>query len=90
MAIVAVFNVPGMTLDQYDQVIKGLDDAGYATPDGRIFHVMSIVEGGLQAVDVWESEEKLMAFGETMMPIIAATGATPPQPTITQVHNILQ
>ena len=90
MAIVVIFDIPGMTSGQYEQVIKALDAAGAGTPDGRIYHVASTAENGWQVVDVWESEEKVGQFAETMIPILAQAGVTPPEPKISSVHTIIE
>ncbi len=87
MAIVAHFETPGMTVEQYEQTLKKLEEAGLGSPDGRIYHVASPIEGGWSVTDVWESEEKLGAFGDALMPILSSTGVTPTQPKITQVHT---
>lgn len=89
MAITAVFDTV-MTRQQYDQVVKGLEAAGLGAPDGRLYHVASIAKDRVFVVDVWESEEQLGKFAEKLTPIIAGTGATPPKPVITPVHNIIK
>jgi len=38
-------------------------------------------------VDMWESEELLGKFVEALIPIIAANGATPAEPSILSVYN---
>ena len=86
MAITAVFEVPGMNAEHFDNTRAELEKAGKAEPDGRLFHVASPTDDGWLVVDVWESEEKLGAFAETLMPIIERTGSTPPQPRIAPVH----
>ena len=88
MAITAVFDT-AMSQQQYDQVLKELETVGLGSPDGRLYHVANLSNGKVFVVDVWESEEKLGKFGEQLMPIIASTGTTPPEPVITQVHNII-
>ncbi len=89
MAITAVFDT-GMSQQQYDQVVKALETAGLGSPDGRLHHVASISKNGVFVVDVWESEEKLGKFAGQLTPIIASTGATPREPVITPVHNIIK
>lgn len=90
MAIIAVFEVPGMTADQFDEVWARLEEAGQAKPEGRTFHVAGPAEGGWLVVDVWESEERLGRFAETLMPVLAGVGVTPPRPRIHPVHYLLQ
>jgi hypothetical protein len=86
MAIVAVFEVPGMHADDFDKILVALDEVGQVEPDGRLFHVAAPSEDGWLVVDVWESEEKLGAFAGVLMPIIAGLGVTPPQPRVATVH----
>jgi hypothetical protein len=40
--------------------------------------------------DVWDSQEAFEAFGETLLPIMAALGADPGQPQVSTVHNIIK
>ena len=89
MKIIAVFNNPGMTSDQYDQCIKELEDAGLGSPDGRISHLAGVKEGGWFVTDVWESEEKFAKFGESLMPILESIGATVAEPEIIPFYNSL-
>ena len=88
--IVAVFEVPGMTSEQYDRSIKELESAGAGNPKGRLYHVASSKSGGWFVVDVWESDELLNQFAQTLMPILQKIGVTPPQPQVYPVHNIIK
>jgi len=89
MAITAVFSIPDMNAAQYDRVIEQLEAQGQLHPDGRLHHVANANGGGWHVVDIWESEEKLGAFAEVLMPIIAELGVTPPTPTLYAVHNTI-
>ena len=96
MAITAVFDLSGMpqqgsmTQLQYDQVVRDLNAKGLGAPNGRLYHVASASGNGLLIVDVWESEEALGKFSEGLIPIILASGATPAEPRILPVHNIIE
>lgn len=90
MAITAVFDAPGVTQQQYDQIVGDLEAFGLAAPNGRLFHVANQTENGWLVVDVWESEELLGKFAETLLPMFDAIGVTLPQPRILQVHNIIK
>ncbi len=90
MAVTAVFEVPGMTSQQYDTVIKNLEARGAGAPDGRLYHVASPTPDGWLVVDVWESEEKLGKFAETLMPVLASAGVQPPAPKVYKAHNIIE
>ena len=89
-AILAVFDVRGMTSAQYERTIKDLEAAGAGNPRGRKYHVASSKEGGLFIVDVWESAELLNEFSKTLVPILQKAGVTPAQPQIYPVHNIIK
>jgi quinol monooxygenase YgiN len=91
MAIGYYFSPESMSADQYDEVMQKLDHAGAAAPDGRVVHVVfkDNQSGGLHVFDVWESEEKFDAFGETLMPVLGELGIDPGQPEKVEVHNYL-
>ena len=40
--------------------------------------------------DVWESAELLDAFGKTLIPVLIAAGATPVEPKVHAVHNVVK
>lgn len=87
MAIIVIFEAPEFSSQQYDQTLKELENAGHGAPNGRIHHQAAAMEKGMYVVDIWESEELLGKFAESLMPIIAATGATVPEPRILQLRN---
>ena len=43
---------------------------------------------GLLIIDVWESEEALNEFAETLVPILIKNGVTPAQPTLLPLLDI--
>ena len=89
MAIVVLQDFVGGTLAQYDQVTGQLDLGGYS-PEGNLFHVAGLVEGGLRVIDVWESEGAFQAFMAVLGPAAQGSGAPEPQVTIWPVHNMLR
>jgi hypothetical protein len=84
-AILAQFNVAGMTVRQYEQTLHDLGSAGA----GRLHHVAVQQPGGMFISDVWESQEALDEFSKTLIPILQKNGVTPAQPVIMPVYNIL-
>ena len=58
-------------------------------PVGCEYHCCFGTDGNLKVSEVWESQEKLEAFGKTLMPILADVGIDPGQPEILPVHNTL-
>jgi hypothetical protein len=86
VALTLVFDAPGMTAAQYDGIMRGLEAAGEGTPRGRLFHVASPKPDGWLVVDVWESQETLDRFANTLMPLIQQTGVDV-RPQAYPVHN---
>ncbi len=87
--VVAEFNVVGFTSEQYQQVLNDLDAAGKEISAGRINHVAAERPDGLLIIDVWESEEALNKFSETLIPVMKKNGVTPAQPNLYPLHNII-
>jgi hypothetical protein len=90
MALGFYFTPGGFTPAEYDAAISRLDAAGAGAPAGRLYHVALETDGQIQVFDVWDSQESFAAFGETLVPIMAALGADPGQPMVSKVHNIIQ
>ena len=89
MAISFYFAPEAMSAEQYDEVTANLEAAGQGSPAGRIYHVAFEGQGGIDVFDVWESQEAFDAFGETLMPILAAAGVDPGTPMVAAVHNVI-
>jgi hypothetical protein len=87
--VIVFFDVPQMSVAQYDQVMRDLDAAGQDRPNGRLSHTAAANGDGWRAVDVWDSEEALNAFAGTLMPVLVQNGVTPPQPQVLPVYNIV-
>src|SRR5690348_6970418 len=88
MAIVVLQDFSGGTQEQYDQVLAQLNLGGHS-PQGNLFHVAGMGEGGMRIVDVWESESALNVFLEVLGPLTQGAGIAAPQVTIWPVHNML-
>jgi hypothetical protein len=87
MSILARFTPQSMTSGQYDAAIVKLGATGQFPPDGLEYHVCFGEEGNLRVSEIWESQEKMMAFAERLMPILAEAGIDPGQPEFLAVHN---
>ncbi|WP_448615356.1 hypothetical protein [Modestobacter sp. URMC 112] len=91
MSIVVRYPVVGLTRQQYDEVSRRLDEAGLWPPDGLQMHVLFGTEGDLKVSEIWESAEKLEAFGEKMMPVINEVGVQGAgEPEVFEVHQLDQ
>ena len=60
MAIAMLAEIPGLTREQYEAVVKKVNQSG--SPKGAILHAGGPTEGGYRIVEVWESREAADAF----------------------------
>ena len=89
MALAFLFEFPGVTQEQYDQVIEILQRGG-KTAEGRLFHIAGPMEGGWRVVDVWESQEAVNTFfQEKLGPALQEAGIAAAPPQFWPVHNML-
>ncbi len=75
MSVLIRFAPPGTTTtEQYDELIRRLQDAGHFPPDGLDYHVCFLADGNVRVSEIWESQEKFEAFGETLRPKLQDAG----------------
>lgn len=87
---VVLFDAPGFTADDFDNVWEELRAAGQAHPRGLISHVgFEKPNGNWMVVDVWESPEAFAEFGNTLMPIFQKLGVNVPEPILLPAHYVL-
>src|SRR5687768_16425010 len=61
MAVAMFMSWPGITPDQYDSVMARLDlDANPAA--GGVLHLAALTDEGLEACDVWQTEQAFHRF----------------------------
>ena len=87
--IVAFFDIPGFTQKNYDDILTELEMNGVFPPkEGLLSHVSFQKGDNWCVVDVWESEQQFMAFGqERLFPIFAKLGLNPTPPQIYPAHK---
>src|SRR4051795_1610850 len=91
MAIGVHFTPPSMTAEQYDEVIRRLEEAGAGNPDGRLIGTCYGSGSSLVVSDVWESREHPDRFvGETLTPILEHVQLDPGTPAIHELHNLIE
>jgi hypothetical protein len=92
MAIAVQIDIPGVTLEQYDEAVE---IAGYLPggplPAGGLFHWIAKSDTGIRIVNVWASREAFERFAETQTEIIREVGVDPASLTVEflEVHNYL-
>ena len=76
MTVAYIFEVEGMTGDQYDGIMEamGVSAKGAIKALGAVAHIAGPSDGGWRVVDVWDSEEVADAFyaSDTFAPVRAA------------------
>ena len=77
MAVGVFMEFPGVTREQYEQLVQGLGLSGL--PEGELIHVCGPTsDGGWRTVDVWESQEAFERFANVAAhPPGAGTGVSP-------------
>ena len=93
MAIGVIFDAPGFTRDQYEQLNEHMfgGPAPDEAPDGLIIHTAGETASGLRIFDAWESREAFDRFiNEQVMPAAEALGMPPMgDPEIYELVNVL-
>jgi quinol monooxygenase YgiN len=60
MALAMVAEIPDLSREQYESVVKAVNQAG--SPAGALFHAAGPVEGGYRVIEVWATREAADAF----------------------------
>jgi len=83
--------VPASTVEQYDEVMRRLQESGEMPADGFDYHVAFLSQGQLLVSEVWDSQEQLEAFAMRVMPLLADVALEHSgQPEIFEVHSIIR
>ena len=89
MAIAREFEGAGWTREQYDELIRRMQLGGHSAP-GVLFHWAAATDGGMKAVDVYESREQADALAqERIAPLVHELGLTMPEIREYEVHALL-
>ena len=80
---------PGVTTQQYDEVIRKLQESGDWLPEGLDYHVAFGSNGDFRVSEVWDSTKQFETFGSRLMPMLAEAGITlAGEPEVLEIHNI--
>jgi hypothetical protein len=90
MAIAAYFHPKDMTLAQFAEIHKRLDELGDGHNPHRLHHSCFGEDGDLMVYDIWDSPEAFQEFGAALMPILAEIGLEVPPPDILPIQRIIQ
>jgi hypothetical protein len=84
--VMVQFNIPGMTVKQYDQAWDELRKIGLSHPKGLVHHTGAQHGNNWLVVDVWESQDDFEKFAPKLGPILGKLGVADTQPIIVPVH----
>jgi len=87
MAIGVIFEIPGMTREQYENSSKKISKGrGNKLADwpvkGVLAHMAGPMPKGWRVVDVWQSEAAFKRFGKVFGPIMKESGFPEVEPKI--------
>lgn len=94
MAVVLVVQAPGVTREQYEDSVKRVSTRGaLESPadwpvEGLLAHIAGEGPNGFRVIDVWESEDALRRFGETLIPVLKELGVEA-EPEIYPAHTFV-
>jgi hypothetical protein len=74
MSVVVSYPSSNVTRQQYDTVRNALTESGDWPADGCQVHVLFGDESNVRVTEVWESREKLDAFGDRLRPLMEEAG----------------
>jgi hypothetical protein len=74
MSMLVRFPPSNVSKDQYDSVKGKLEEAGDWPADGCQLHVCFGPENDVRVSEIWESEDKFQAFGQTLQPRLEEEG----------------
>jgi len=91
MAIAVLFDIPGGTKEQYDEMNRKMFGDGEPSVDsikGCLAHTAGASSTGWRIFDVWESQSDFDRFmQETVMPALGDTPPGPP-PQVYELTNV--
>ena len=96
MLMMAVHQVPSLTQEKYEEVVRRLTNGEKSRVEsvsdfpfeGLLVHMAGQSENGFCIVDVWESEEAVARFREAIAPIVQEIGIEDP-PEFFPVHTFI-
>jgi hypothetical protein len=89
MSVFVRITPSNMTKQQYDSVRNALTESGDWPADGCQLHVCFGDEDNMRVSEVWESREKLDAFGEKLRPRLEEAGIqVSGEPEVLETHIV--
>jgi len=90
MVSIATFTPKSMTLTQYAEIVRRLEQTGAGAPAGRLYHNWYSQAGQLQVTEIWESREYFERFHKIREPYLRQMGLNAREFVAAPVHKIMQ
>jgi hypothetical protein len=90
MSLLIRFDPPSLTAEQYDNVVRRLNEEGVFPADGLDYELCFGSGDQHKVSQIWDSREQMEAFGERLRPILSEVGIDPGEPAVLEVHNIIK
>jgi hypothetical protein len=91
MSILVRFTTVAGTTEQYDEIIRRLEQSGDFPTDGLEYHVAFVSGGAVRVSEIWDSQQQLEAVYPRLMPILAEVGVElAGEPEIIEVYNTIK
>ena len=90
MPVAVYFHPQGMTLEQFEEIHRRLNEAGEGGNPARLHHSCFGPDGDLMVYDIWDSTDSFEAFGHRLMPILAEVGVDAGEPAVMPLHKLIQ
>ena len=94
MPIVAIFEAPGLTQQNYEETVRRLTGKNRMSSssdwpvEGLLVHVAGQGAKGFRVVDVWASEDAFRRFGEKLIPVLREVGIEG-EPEVYPSHTVV-
>jgi hypothetical protein len=91
---VVIVSPAGLTREQYDEVVRRIFPSGRLTSaadfpvEGMLAHVAGETPNGFRVVELWESEDAMRRYGETLIPAFQEVGVEG-EPEIYPTYNFV-
>ena len=80
---------PELPLEQYEESMRRLEEAGLGGPRGRLYHFAFSVDGSVRILSIWDSPSSYDEFAKRLKQVAVDTGITPIEPETFEVVNIV-
>jgi hypothetical protein len=75
-----------MTRDDYERIMKQLEESGCGEPEGRVFHA-SYGDDEVHMFDVWDSHESFQPYHDDLMGLLQGAGIDAGTVEVKPLHN---